>query len=93
MLDSPVWRLADLAARLGHSYSWMRQNIRRLQRAHGFPGTIPGCGNVYDPLAVEAWLARQRDHVVAQSVDTSPPDWATILDQRAAALGPAQGRA
>lgn len=95
MTREPPLDLTALAQRFGKSYNWMSHNIGRLKREHGFPGCIPGLGKVYDPVAVDEWLARQRGVVAAPRASAEEPliDWSALLDLRAAAMAPAQGGA
>lgn len=95
MTDKPL-TLSEVAARFGKSYDWMQRNAKKLRATHGFPAPIPGFGQVYDPLAIEQWLARQRDP--APKSDVTEPEltddyWATTLDERALTLARPHGRA
>lgn len=94
--DKPL-TLDQVGDRFGKSHKWMKNNISRLRRDHGFPNRIPGFGNAYDPLAIEQWLAKQRepksDVVTGSTAVVVETDWAAILDARAAALAPAAGHA
>jgi hypothetical protein len=36
------------------------QRRRRLEEEHGFPPPVPGVGQRWDPLAIEAWRRRIR---------------------------------
>ena len=44
---------------LNHPKSWFYKNRADLEEL-GFPMPVPGLGHRYDPVAVEAWLARWR---------------------------------
>lgn len=84
---------AEAAERLGITLSVFQRRRRRLRQA-GFPEPVPGLFNRYDPLAIEAWLARQR--TPTQAAERKPldeQDWDRILDERAAAFAHQEGRA
>lgn len=51
---------ADVAACLAVTRSWLHRNRRALAVQHGFPPPVPGMGLRWDPLAIDAWLATQR---------------------------------
>ena len=85
---------ADVADLLRVSKAWFRSHRAELQRDHGFPLTVPGLRDRYDPLAIEAWFARQRDGA-APPADAEPPpsDWDALLDARALGQAAPAGRA
>lgn len=96
--------LAQVATRFGKSAGWLRKHVRRLESEHGFPRPIAGFGNIYDPRAIEAWLARQRAPetpiAVADRIEAPDPrvgwtddQWGELLDQRAALLSAPKGHA
>lgn len=86
MSDRPI-KLAKVADMIGRSLPWIYRNIRTLQADHGFPKPLPVI-RLYDPLAIEQWVAKQRGEVSpAAAVSGQPPiDWAAVLDERAAGL-------
>ena len=88
MVDTPI-PLAGVALRLGRSLKWVHRNIRTLRDRHGFPKPLPGVG-LYDPAAIDAWMARQRGAAPVVSgvvtMETQPVDYAALLDARAAGL-------
>lgn len=65
---------------------WFYRNRRRLEDEHGFPRPLPGRGKpmLYDPLAIEAWLAARRDargsELVQRTVTPEPDDAAEDLE-------------
>jgi hypothetical protein len=98
MPDNRCLTYAELAERMGRSVGWMRQNMRRLRQDNAFPGPIPGFGNRWDPVAIDAWLGAQRGETsgsfrkfpeVFQPSD--PPltdeEFTARLDERAQMMG------
>jgi predicted DNA-binding transcriptional regulator AlpA len=53
-------RIPEVARELGHGPEWFHRNKKRLIERHGFPPPLAGCGNVWDPEAIEAWKRAQR---------------------------------
>ncbi len=47
---------ADIAAALGRSERWLKNNRRALELKHGFPAKLPG-GAMWSRAAIETWLA------------------------------------
>lgn len=95
MADKPL-TLPELAERMGKPLGWMRQNLARVRRERGFPDPIPGFGYVWDPAAVDAWLARQRAPAPVSApggTDLTDDEWSDRLDQRALAMASVGGNA
>ena len=81
--------LSGVAEELGRSLGWLHRHIRELREKHGFPRPLQGIG-LYDPLAIDAWIARQRAEAAPQSPAADGPaadDWGAILDRRAKQIG------
>lgn len=80
LLDAPA-----LAHLLGISTTRFLRRRPQLEMEHGFPPPVRGLALRWDPLAIEAWLAAQRQGAV--SVTVAPAhDWEAILAARAQAL-------
>lgn len=45
------------------------QRRRRLEAEHGFPPPVPGVGQRWDPLAIEAWRRRIRGEATSANND------------------------
>lgn len=54
-MDRNLLTMPQTAARLGRSYAWFTKNRADLF-AEGFPEPVPGCGNMWDPRAIDLWL-------------------------------------
>lgn len=87
--DAPrLLTVAQVAARLGIATETLYRTIRRLRDDHGFPRPLPGLSHRYDPLAIDAWIARWRAE--APRLPEDPDNLAKIqaeIDRRADALG------
>lgn len=92
----PLLTFQDLAQRLGVSVQRLYRQHRELREQHGFPPPVAGMGRLWDPRAIENWLASQRGEAVpiGTLLPPEPPeleavviDWKTELDRRAAAMG------
>lgn len=59
---------------------------RQLEEEHGFPPPVPGLGLRWDPVAIDAWLARHRP---AEATPAATAE--AILVQRARAMAGAAG--
>lgn len=93
MSTPQVLTSAQVAERLNLTTAAFHKRHRILREQHGFPPPVPGLGYRYDPEAITAWLARQRqaaDPVPAPAPaaanDAAPVDWSEVLAKRAAAL-------
>lgn len=75
--------VAELLGMTVHTFYRRRAQLHRV----GFPNPVPGMGIRYDPLAIQAWLARQR---TASATPAPPPmqddvaGWQGELDRRLA---------
>lgn len=94
MSDAPLtWSVDGIAVALDVHPGWLRGNVARLIREHGFPPALPGLGprcRRWDRQAVFEWLAVQRGARPAHQVASPAPtetDYAAVLDQRAEQLG------
>lgn len=80
--------MRQVGERLGHGYHWFRKRRFKLEREDGFPKPVRGVGLRWDPAAIDAWLAAQREPQgqTASRVEVTiqPPDYAEQLDRRAA---------
>lgn len=86
----------DVADLFHQPLDWFRRNVARLRRDHGFPAPIRGFRGLYDPRAIDTWLAAQRGERPSRAaVEEAAParDWDALLDQRALNLAPPVGRA
>lgn len=80
----------QVAAMLNKSYDWFLRHRKSLEADHGFPATVPGIPNRWDPLAIRAWIARGRAELEAPTpAPNDGRDWGAELDKRAGEL--AQG--
>jgi predicted DNA-binding transcriptional regulator AlpA len=83
--------MQEVAERLAHGYDWFRRQRARLERDEGFPAPVRGCGNRWDPRAIEQWLDRQREPQVNMMLRADfcgdPAEVAARLDSRAVAIG------
>lgn len=59
MSERLVWTSRETAAAIGLALDTFYQRVAYLRREHGFPDPLPGLRS-YDPVAVRAWIARQR---------------------------------
>ena len=59
MPERTLLNMPQVAQRLGHSRAWFYRNREMLEREHGFPGSVLGCGKRWDPTAIDCWLDRQ----------------------------------
>lgn len=92
-MNKPI-TLREVADRLGRSLEWMYRNVAKLRRDQRFPSPVPGLGGLYDPLAIDDWLAYWRTQQPAAVAAGAPaagdangePDWAAIMDARAASF-------
>jgi predicted DNA-binding transcriptional regulator AlpA len=51
---------AEVAAKLHKKREWFYKRLNReTLEALGFPPPVPGCGLVWDPAAIDAWLDAQ----------------------------------
>ena len=93
-----LYTTSDVALALNIPLNRLYRTIRVLRTQHGFPQPVPGLGSLYDPLAIDAWLARQRAASLPPGAaqPAAEPDgidgWQAELDRRAALLG-RRGRA
>lgn len=86
----------DVADLFRQPLDWFKRNVARLRRDHGFPAAIPGFRGLYDPAAIDAWLAAQRGvRPAPEAVEGAPAarDWDALLDRRALDMAPPVGRA
>ena len=70
LLDS-----GQVALRLRMSRESFLRKRKALEAAHGFPPRVPGCGNHWDPVALDLWLDRQIPghlHETRIEADTRP---------------------
>lgn len=74
---------AQVALRLSRSLGWFRSNRDRLE-ARGFPRPIDGCGMRWDPVAIDAWLDRQR----GQAADPAAAAEEELIRRAQAMAGP-----
>jgi len=99
MAADRLLRLGDVAYRLNVSIGWLQRNTVRLREQNGFPAPIAALSrreHRYDPVAVDAWVARCRGVAPTAAVTDAgggEQDWAAILDQRAAGFARPPGRA
>jgi predicted DNA-binding transcriptional regulator AlpA len=81
--------LGEIAAAMGVSRDWLYRHVRRLERDHGFPSSVPGLPNRRDPAAIEAWQNRAQGTPVPADPSATGDDelsrWTVELDRRAAA--------
>lgn len=77
--------MREVAERLAHGYDWFRRQRKTLERDEGFPKPVSGCGNRWDPRAIDRWLAAQGGPAVTVNVDIA--DVANKLDGRARQIG------
>lgn len=82
-MTAALWQMAQVADRLALTPAAFRARRRRLEADHGFPPPVPGLGLRWDGLAVEAWLARNRDQAGSICQPVSVED---VLIARARAL-------
>jgi predicted DNA-binding transcriptional regulator AlpA len=58
-MTATLWQAAQVAERLAMTPAAFRQRRRRLETDHGFPSPVPGLGLRWNPVSIEAWLARE----------------------------------
>jgi hypothetical protein len=75
---------AGVARKLGRSLSWFQRQREALERDKGFPLPVDGCGHRWDPVAIDAWLDRQRGPASSPSIDGE------LLRRAQAAIGEVQ---
>lgn len=84
----------EVADRLRMNYDEFSRHKAGLIADHGFPPPAAGCGNRWDPEAIDAWLDRQIAATVTHGGDQPVEIHADILDARARAIanqpGPAE---
>jgi hypothetical protein len=93
MAERLLITFAQVAERLGVPLERLYRVHRTLREEHGFPRHVPGLSRLWDPQAIDAWLARQRGESISvggtaeREAGQQLDDWAAVLDQRAAAMG------
>jgi len=84
MIDRTLLDNDQVAALLHVSRDWWLRNKAALIAAHGFPPTVAGIPNRWDPLALAAWLDGQLPPALTVSVRpvNDVTDWTAELDRR-----------
>jgi len=96
--DRALLDAVGVARRLGHNPEWLHRNKAALIAAHGFPPPVPGCGNRWDPLSIDAWLDRQMPPelrpAATPAAETDTDHWDRVLRARLknAGAAPLDGR-
>jgi predicted DNA-binding transcriptional regulator AlpA len=91
---------AEVAAALGVTVEKFYRCHTELREQHNFPKPVPGFGRLWDPKAIENWLASLRGEAVsiggiterqqalqADRQEAVVLDWQAELDARAARMG------
>lgn len=88
---------AEVAARLrpgsAGALDWFYRRKKGLIADHGFPPPVPGCGNRWDPAALDRWLDAQDPRAPKPAAAPAAPaaandetDWTAILAARGQAI-------
>lgn len=77
-----------VAERLNMTYDQFSRRKAGLIAGHGFPPPVAGCGNRWDPEAIDAWLDRQLEAAGVSPVVhiDRARDVDILLDERARAI-------
>ena len=86
MVDRTLITAAVVAAKLGRPAVWFYRNRKMLESERGFPTKVSGCGNRWDPAAIDRWLDSQMPDDL-RSKDEKRNDEADDMDARLARRG------
>ena len=86
MVDRTLITAAVVAAKLRHPTVWFYRNRKMLESKYGFPTKISGCGNRWDPAAIDRWLDSQMPEDL-RNEDEKRKDEADAMDVRLAKRG------